>query len=195
MKRLVLCFVLVLAVAFMFSGKQAEAAKTQNIWIKVSISATNSIVIANGATNWNVMGVPFDFIALRGTNSVVSNDGLITETLGLQLDTLGSGWTNSTDLANGLNEYVLQGIFMTNGSVQPASGTFSVDTGTDDIITVTATDSDNTTFTFGTSAVNNGVGLNPGDRRDLWLKLQVPSSGTPTPGQPTIRCIVTSTQL
>ncbi len=195
MKRLVMCFAIVCAIALIFTVADLKAATSQNIWITVSIAGTNSIVVINGlvpgSTNWSVTNVPFGFITNRQVSTVISNDGLITETLGLQLDCLASGWTNSTAIGAGIDVYELTGIFATNGSSQPLVGDYILD----DVITVTPTDSDNTTVTFGQDAANNGYGILPAEIRELWLKLKVPTGGIVGPAKPTMRLIISSTAL
>ncbi len=200
MKRLVMCLAIVCAIALIFTVADLKAATSQNIWITVSISGTNSIVVTNpatnGSTNWNILNVPFNFTTNRQVSTVISNDGLITETLGLQLENLFVNWTNSIDVFNNIDVYVLQGIYKTNASSRPAPLDYSSDNGTDDdVITVTPQDSD--TFKFGSDAINNGVGVLPGGKRELWLKMQVPTGGNPNnpPVSPTVRCIISSTAI
>lgn len=198
-KRLII-FSVVIGLILMFSVADLKAAISQNIWITVSCVAPVSVyVVNNSTTNWIVNNVAFGFITNRGVASSVSNDGNVTETLNLALDNQGAfgttGWSNSASTNNNLNIYVLQGLFAQDLSARPLSNVYSRTNGSDDVILVSPQDSTSIMFGDTFQFTGTGVSVNPGTKRDLWLKLQVPSSGLITPVIPTMRCIISATPL
>ena len=189
MKRFLIVSTVLLALVLMFSVPDLKAQTTRNIWITVSCTGTLSIVVINsniaGVTNWMVTNVPFGFQTNRVVASIISNDGTITSTLGLELTNYSVLWADGA--APGINQYALLGLFSTNNALQPAPATYLP---ADDVITTVLQNSDSTTVIFGFDAANNGEEVDPAKKRDLWLYLSVPTGGIQNPAQPTMRCII-----
>lgn len=200
MTKCLIIFLLVLGLFMMFSVADLKAATSQNIWITVSCTATVHVFVVNNfTTNWSVTNVGFNFVTNRSVATSVSNDGNVTETLNLALMNEGmfgtTGWSNSASTNNAQDIYVLQGLFAQDSSGQPPSNVYSRTNGSDDVITLTPQDCSSTIFGDTFQFTDTGVSVGPGDKRDLWLKLQVPSGGLTQPDKPTMRCIISATAL
>ncbi len=197
MKRFLIVSTVLLALVLMFSVPDLKAQTTRNIWITVSCIGTLSIMVVNSnmpaVTSWTVAGVLFNFQTNRIVPTTISNDGDITGNLGLLVDSLGSGWTNSTVVGNGNNMYVLQGLFGDIALGQPGMPVYSASGLDDDVIKAAQQDGDNLIFGDDPWSLLNGQGVNPAGTRNLWLFLTVPTGGLPNPAQPTMRCVINTT--
>jgi len=196
MKKLTIVLTIVFTIVLLLSVAELKAASQQSIQITVTCIGTVSLYILDTpviTTNWT-LSRPFGTFTNRGVPSIISNDGNVTEDLSLQLDSKGilgsTGWTNSVDDFAGIDEYVLQGLVGQAGSVQPGDGVYVLN----DVITETQTTC--SAAIFGDVVFSeNGTGITPNQKRDLWLKLTVPTGGVQNPDSPTIECIVTATPI
>lgn len=197
MKKLSIVLTIVLTIVLMFFAANLKAAPTQNIWITVSVSVGVDVTVLDSVTNiatpWLVLNKPFSFITNRDTAISVSNSGLATTTLSLGVISLGvfgsTGWTNRA--TQGLNEFVLNGLFGPDGSAQPAPATYIAN----DVITTAQQDATVDTIFGDASLSPGGVAVNPADKRDLWLLLLLPTSGIASPVTPTMQVIVSGATL
>ena len=107
------------------------------------------------------------------------------------MDSLASGWVNSIDQAQGLNEYVLQGLFGDTATGQPPIPTYSLSGLDDDVITAANQNADASIFGDAFFA-QIGQGVLPAEKRNLWLLLTLASGGIPNPLQPTMKGVVST---
>jgi len=184
-KRLIILGLFLVFVVFsIFAGG------TNNIWISVTVTAPASFVITNlSTTNWNITG-NFNYVTNRDVATVLSNDGSASIAFILSLTNLGT-WTNSVDNINGVDEYVLQAIFNGIGDAQATNSNYTND---DVVVTIPI---QATTTNFANAALwpgNDGSFVGPGEKRNLWLRYQLPSGGSVNGGQPySCKLIITAT--
>ncbi len=182
--------ILVLILGLCIISGRTYAQTTQNIWITVSVVASADIVVPNASTvsNWNITGVSFNFVTNRVDAIIVSNAGAANEIFQLSVASLGSGWTNSTTTANGVNTYVLQGIFNSLSDAQATNSDFdSGDVVVADVSNASATHFGNALWS------TNGDNVDPASKRQLWLRYVVPSGGLASPATPTCRLTISAT--
>jgi len=163
----------------------------QRIWITVSVSVPADVTVVNTATtNWSILNKPFSFVTNREIATIVSNSGSANEAFRLAVQNFGTlhvdGWTNSTTTANGVDIYVLQALFDTQGS-EPATNDYV----SDDVVTVNAQTATASVFA-NASRPTNAANVVPGGKRNLWLKFTLPSGGVANPVSPTCRLVISA---
>jgi len=167
------------------------SATEQRIWITVSVSVPADVTVVNTATtNWSILNKPFSFVTNRDVATIVSNSGDANEAFRLAVQNFGTlhvdGWTNSTTTANGVDTYVLQALFDTQGS-KPATNDYVGD----DVVTVDAQPATANIFA-NSSRATNAANVVPGGKRNLWLKFKIPSGGVAKPVSPTCRLVISA---
>jgi len=185
MKKL-LIIMMVLGLVVVMMPVVGNSAQTQNIWITVSVYAPVNIIVQNTiTTQWYITNVNFGDITNRDTATIVSNAGSAAIDLGLAVVNLDADWVNSLTTAPGNDIYVLQGIFNNVGNSQATNSDYDVlDVIKTNTVYATVTNFGNPTwFTNGNNVANN-------DRRQLWLKFTVPTSGHANPSQPTCQLVI-----
>lgn len=162
MKKLLAGLVVLTGIA-LYVGS-AQAAPTADLTITVTPAGTKSIAIA---------GSPYDFGSLNvGVSSisaaavVIENDGTLPMQVGAQVTTQGAPWT--VGAAVGDDVYNLKALFNT---LRPADGDFAA---ADDLTTAVKL-ADGTNFE-GTESAQNVAPAAAVDNRNLWLRLDMPTS-------------------
>ena len=190
MKKLTILLLLsiLLVLGLLSTGNSATE---QRIWITVSVSVPADVTVVNTTTtNWTISGHPFSFVTNRDVATIISNSGNANEAFRLAVQSFGTlhvdGWTNSTTTANGVDTYVLQALFDTQGS-KPATNDYV----SDDVVTVNAQTATASVFA-NASRPTNAENVVPGGKRKLWLKFTLPSGGVANPVSPTCRLVISA---
>lgn len=192
MKKL-LIIMLVLGLGLMMLPTLSQADTNVYLFITVSVSTPSDITVVNYTTvsNWDILNKSFSFITNRDVATIVSNSSAANESFRLAVESFGalgtSGWTNSTTTANGVNTYVLQALFSGTAESQPSTNWYAAD----DVVIVNPNTATGSVFASANFTVNASNVPNA-EKRNLWMKFQIPTSGVANPVQPTCRLIISA---
>jgi hypothetical protein len=174
MKKLTAWFGLV--AGLMFVGGMVSAATTDTLLIRVTPNGTRSVAIA--ATEYNFNTQDLGTSTMSATAVDVENDGSLPNTYSLQLNLAGgTGTTWSDAAAPGEDAFSIYALF---NAAQPA---LMADFGANDRI-LSASDTLSTAVAGGVFLGNqSGVNVSPAaanDNRNLWLRLDMPTTSSVT---------------
>ncbi len=161
--------------ALVIAGQRTvSAATTQSVDIRVSISATKSLLAGTTVYNYGALSVNVSSVSSGIT--ITNDSGALVETYTIQganAASTGGGTTWTLASSTSTNQYALAAQFSTS---QPTNADGSW--GSDDT-TTSATPCDTTTFGNGTPA-QSGAGVLPGATRTLWFRLKTPDAVSDT---------------